>query len=237
MANGFLAVRIYTLTNCRLEPGLVFGLSFSAFIAGLVTIATNWPSRSNGFTVSGRAMSVVWRALQVVTECHITYFLSRVLLASRSGIQKSDHIVNHLVRNGIQLGLFATLWAIAGMATWLLLPQSWVYTVFDMTSGSIYTHMIYDGLLSRTRLRECMVERNLFALGLPSQSLSHTFEGKRSSRVPRAQVAISQVTVTDFGTTTQNASGASGIDEENNSELGCSPVGKSAVGYDILYKE
>ncbi|KAI0252496.1 hypothetical protein BJV78DRAFT_339550 [Lactifluus subvellereus] len=165
MANGFLAVRIHTLTQSRLRSGLVFGFSFAAFIAGIVTIATTWStgsSVSKRYTVSQRATSAIWHALQAVAECLIMHFLSQALLTSRSGIQKSDHVVNHLVRNVIQLGLFATLWAIAGLATWFLLSHSTVYSFFDMTSGPIYTHMFYDGLLSRTRLRERLAGPSLF---------------------------------------------------------------------------
>ncbi|KAI0249283.1 hypothetical protein BJV78DRAFT_1228382 [Lactifluus subvellereus] len=229
MANGFLAIRIYTLTQSRLRSGLVFGFSFAAFIAGIVTIATTWSmssSVSEDYTTSERAASAVWHSLQAIAECLIMYFLSRALLTSRSGIQKSDHVVNRLVRNVVQLGLFAMLWAVAGLATWFLLPRSTVYTLFDMTSGSIYTHMIYDGLLSRPKLRERLAERSLF--DLPSQSFSHT----RSSGLSRPHVAVSRVTVTDFKTAAQNASSSSGT----GNDLECGPVGKSAAGYDIPYK-
>ncbi|KAI0251536.1 hypothetical protein BJV78DRAFT_1210478 [Lactifluus subvellereus] len=241
MANGFLAVRIYTLTHSRLWSGLVFGFSFAAFITGIVTLVTTWSmdSVSEEYPVSQRAASVVWYALQAVAECLIMYFLSRALLMSRSGIQKSDHVVNHLVRNVIQLGLFATLWAIAGLATWFLLPQSTINTLFEMTSGSIYTHMIYDGLLSRTRLHKRLAERSVFELS--SQSFSHTLEGKRSSGLTRSHVAVSRVTVTEsytdvtnLRTTIQNVSSSSGIG--NNLECGPASVGKSAAGYEFPYK-
>jgi hypothetical protein len=105
------------------------------------------------------------------------------LLQSRSGIHNVDNVVNHLVRNVVQIGLFATLWAIGGLATWCLAPRVTVNAIFDMTSGSIYTHvsggyflpkhftgkvfivqMIFDGLLSRRRLRERLNEQSLVDL-------------------------------------------------------------------------
>ena len=46
-----------------------------------------------------------------------------------------------LTRRVVQLGLFAVIWSIAGMATWFLLPKYTVVALFDMTSGSIYTHV------------------------------------------------------------------------------------------------
>jgi hypothetical protein len=71
----------------------------------------------------------------------LVVFLSRVLLGARSGLKASDSVVNRFVRNVVQTGLFATIWSLAALGTYLLLPHNTVYTVFDATSGSIYTHV------------------------------------------------------------------------------------------------
>jgi hypothetical protein len=76
-----------------------------------------------------------------IDHSSLIVFLSRGLLGSRSGLRTSDSIVNHLVRNVIQVGLFATIWSLAGLGTYFLLPRNTVYTIFDATSGSIYTHV------------------------------------------------------------------------------------------------
>jgi uncharacterized membrane protein len=47
--------------------------------------------------------------------------LIRVLLNTRSGLEKSVSRMHYLTRRVIQLGLFATLWSLAGMVTWFLL--------------------------------------------------------------------------------------------------------------------
>jgi hypothetical protein len=70
-----------------------------------------------------------------------TDFLGRALLANRSGLKNSDTLVRHLFRNVVQIGLFATIWALAALATYFFLPHKTIYTLFDMTSGSIYTHV------------------------------------------------------------------------------------------------
>lgn len=68
-------------------------------------------------------------------------FLVRVLLKSRIGVRKSDNIVDLLVRGAIQTGSLATLWAIAGLVTSFFVPRNLIYRVFDITSGSVYTHV------------------------------------------------------------------------------------------------
>ncbi|KAH9995875.1 hypothetical protein BJV74DRAFT_883786 [Russula compacta] len=200
MANAFLAARIYSLTRSRLQSGLVLGFSMAAFSVGLITLVTTWKGNNKRFSSPQLAASVIWHVLQAIAECLIMFFLARALLSSRSGLQRSDSVVNHLVRNVIQIGLFAMIWTFAELGTFFLLPKLDVYTVFDMTSGLIYTHkgvqMIYDGLLSRPRLRTRLAERSQLEVGLPSQSLSHpstvhNFEGKRLSETARGRGTVS----------------------------------------------
>lgn len=96
-----------------------------------------------------------------------------MLRKSRSGIRKSDRVISYLVRTTIQTGGLATVWAIAGLGTWFLLPGVSVYRLVDLTSGTVYTHVgrsssvsfhrleevfqaIFETLLSRVKLREQM---------------------------------------------------------------------------------
>ncbi|KAH9981594.1 hypothetical protein BJV74DRAFT_81984 [Russula compacta] len=196
-ANVFLAIRIYTLTKSRLKSGFVIAFSIFAFISGVVNVVTTWVLALNStfiiseFTADQRTTAVLWHGSQAIAECLITIFLSRALLMSRSGLEKSDGIVNYVVRRVIQIGLLATLWAIIGLATWFLLPKSAIYLVFDLTAGSVYMHVIYDTLLSRIQLRERLAEGNLgLRSGLPTQSHTLALEGKRTSEVLYGGVTV-----------------------------------------------
>ena len=108
-------------------------------------------------------LSIAWHATQAAVECLITcpsfqisrfpdnlqsihplrtVLLSRVLLKARSGMRQSDLTINYIVRNIIQTGCLATAWALAALATWFLLSNNIsVYRIFDMTSGTVYTHV------------------------------------------------------------------------------------------------
>ena len=70
-----------------------------------------------------------------------TVLLSRVLLKARSGMRQSDSTINYIVRNITQTGFLATAWALAALATWFLIPKNTAYRIFDVTSGTIYTHV------------------------------------------------------------------------------------------------
>ncbi|KAH9978318.1 hypothetical protein BJV74DRAFT_859920 [Russula compacta] len=152
--NVYLASRIYTLTKNRLQSGVVIALSTIAFVFGIITNVTTWK-----MTLSQKARvetSIIWHAAQAIAECLITFFLSRVLLKSRSGVHGSDSMLNYLARGVIQTGFLATVWAVVGLATWFLLPGVAAYRIFDITSGTVYTQTMFDTLLSRVQLREHM---------------------------------------------------------------------------------
>jgi len=70
--------------------------------------------------------------------------LTRALLKSRSGLQKTDNVVKRIVRRVIQIGLLGTICALAGLVSWFFLHNTTIYIVFDMTVGSIYTHVRYS---------------------------------------------------------------------------------------------
>jgi hypothetical protein len=83
-----------------------------------------------------------------IASAHLTFnsasytvFLTRALLKSRSGSQRPDNIVNCLIRSVIQIGLLGTIWALAGLTTWFFMRRAVIYEIFDLTVGSIYTHV------------------------------------------------------------------------------------------------
>ncbi|KAI0301411.1 hypothetical protein BC826DRAFT_564830 [Russula brevipes] len=243
MANVFLTTRIYSLTRSRLQSGLVLAVSTAAFITGIVTIWTTWTSKPilSPTSASERATNAVWNVLQVITECLIMLFFSRALVASRSGLEASNSVVNHLIRNVVQIGLIATIWSLATLGSSFLLPQITVYALFDATCGSIYVHMIYDGLLSRPRLRSRLADRSQLEMGLPTQfspsvsraSPLHTSGRKRSSGAVRTHATVSFVIPMDLGTATQNTSEPSEVDKNRNLEFGSEPPVKSEEGYGL----
>ena len=89
-------------------------------------------------------------------------------------MRQSDLTINYIVRGIIQTGCLATAWALAALATFFLLPKVTAYMFFNITSGTIYTHVssvrfifhlfrligvvifkaMFETLLSRIRLRE-----------------------------------------------------------------------------------
>jgi len=188
LANLSLASRINGLAKSRVQSVTVAALSTVAFVFGMVTIVCSW--RRPGSASYTRYTSSLWHAIQALAECLITFFLSRALLKNRSGIRSSDSVVYYLIRNVIQIGLVATTWAIAALVTWFLLPQNSTYRIFDITSGTVYTQAMFEGLLSRRRLRKHMFPSTYLDLGIDTQQ-SHVSGRFRSNSSKTAKVSPS----------------------------------------------
>lgn len=127
--------------------------------------------------------SVVWHSVQALAECLISrmsfrqfplvcrpivissiVFLVRTLMKSRSGIHKSDAVVNYLVRSVIQTGCLATIWAIAALISWFYVRNNFTFRIFDITSGAVYTHVSIFSCMQFPRLNEAHLR--LFSIPL-----------------------------------------------------------------------
>jgi hypothetical protein len=119
--------------------------------------------------------------LLVMSAPRLTFvvFLVRALLKVRSGVQRSDLIVKFLVRNVVQTAALATIWAIVALVAWFWVKSILVYRIFDITSGTVYTHVslsslaglrhlkennqaIFETLICRTQLRDRMASTSAY---------------------------------------------------------------------------
>lgn len=104
---------------------------------------------------------------------HESVTLSVVLWTSRTGYSKTDSVLNRLIRGSIQTGLFASLFSLGDLATFLRYPDTNLYGMFAIPIGRIYTNVsassifgtirsddvsqtLLDTLLARDELREVL---------------------------------------------------------------------------------
>ena len=67
----------------------------------------------------------------------LTFVLSR----SRTGFQKTDSMINRLIRGAIQTGLFASIFALADLFSFVLHRETNLYAMFAFPIGRIYTNV------------------------------------------------------------------------------------------------
>ncbi|KAH9019239.1 hypothetical protein EDB84DRAFT_624041 [Lactarius hengduanensis] len=238
-ANIFLADRVRALTRCRIKSAIIIALSIGAFGFGVAIAMLTWfggLAPDGTFTHPQMIISAFWYGLQAIAECLVAYSLMRALLNTRTGIRKSDSVAYYLVRRVVQMGLFATMWAISGLVAFIFFPK--VCSLFDVTAGSIYAHVIIDTLQSesRIRFREHMAKRSQCDVVLAAQSPSDTSRKGASISPGTAHSNVSVLSMTNLGlgleTTHQSTYR---ISKDNISEVECAPVGQPGVHYEFSY--
>ncbi|KAH9974695.1 hypothetical protein BGW80DRAFT_1302166 [Lactifluus volemus] len=216
-ANIFLAARIQYLSKSRFQSGIVITLSVLSFVLGAVSIMIGWLHTQILSSDSiQNIISSVRHGTQALVEILITIFLTRVLLKSLSGIRNSDSILYYLIRTVIQTGCLASGWAIAELATRFSLQNTLTYRLFDITSGAVYTHVIFDTILSRVQLREHMAVQTQFELGLSGQAR-------------RSQISRQRRFTTLFFRSSVSGAETSGTTPTRSDLLESKPVGSTAI--------
>ncbi|KAF8476312.1 hypothetical protein DFH94DRAFT_855241 [Russula ochroleuca] len=224
LANIFLAYRIHGLTKSYIQSLTPIAFSTIAFVFGMVTIvSTTWITNSQSYRYG---LSVSWYTSQAMAECLITFFLSRALLKSQSGVRRSDMLVRDLARNVIQTGGLATIWAVAALISWFWLERNIiVYRFFDITSGTVYAHAIFDTLISRTKLRDRMANTSAFV------DFGHSTQSRSSTRFP-GTVIVSNFSGAQLSNSDTNPE-STDTNKNDVLELGKLPVEKPDDSYEF----
>lgn len=67
--------------------------------------------------------------------------LSITLCRAKTGLPPSDTVIQRLIRGAIQTGLFASVFALCDLACFLWLPTTWLYLMFAIPIGRIYSNV------------------------------------------------------------------------------------------------
>jgi len=96
---------------------------------------------------------ICWLGFSTAADLSITAVLSIVLSRSRTGFRRTDTIVNRLIRGAIQTGLFASMFALADLFSFVLHRDTLLYAMFAYPIGRIYSNTLLDTLNSRVQLK------------------------------------------------------------------------------------
>jgi len=73
----------------------------------------------------------------VLNLTHLLATLTVILSRSRTGFRKTDSVINRLIRGAIQTGLFAGLFSLGDLITFLRWPQTNLFGMFAIPIGRI----------------------------------------------------------------------------------------------------
>jgi hypothetical protein len=183
LTQGFLAHRVYQLTKSAPIVAVISVLSFVGFIFGIYSGVRSGIIEEVKFFSPLVPFVICWLGFQTCADLLITTVLTYVLARSRTGFRKTDTVVNRLIRGAIQTGLFASLFALADLFSFVLHRDTNLYAMFAYPIGRIYTNTLLDTLNSRVELKQMSAnaaESDVGADGYKMQNASQTFAQHQS---------------------------------------------------------
>ncbi|KAF9486565.1 hypothetical protein BDN70DRAFT_870153 [Pholiota conissans] len=149
----FLGHRVYQLTkNVPLvlligvlsSLGFIFGV-YSGIRSGIINHVSDFAPLTPFVTC--------WLGFQTAADLTITVVLSYVLARSRTGFRSTDSVINRLIRGTIQTGLFASIFALGDLFSFVFHRNTNLYAMFAYPLGRVYTNTLLDTLNSRVELK------------------------------------------------------------------------------------
>lgn len=149
----YLGWRIWQLSKSNVLGAVLFVLAVAALIMGIWCGVASWEiAYIPKFDAINNEVAG-WLTLQVVTDTLVTGSLGYILYRSRTGFKKTDSVINRLIRGAVQTGLFAVIFSLGDLITFLKFPTTNLFGMFAVPIGRIYTNTLLDTLLSRQQLR------------------------------------------------------------------------------------
>ncbi|KAI6165539.1 hypothetical protein EDD17DRAFT_171888 [Pisolithus thermaeus] len=149
----FLGDRIYRLTHNKVLSGIIIAMAIPTFALGMVDGIEAWIIHVNADMTRIKAPVIAWLSMQVTVDTFLTVTLSIILARAQTGMPTTDTVLRRLIRGAIQTGLFASIFSLGDLITFLLLPDANFYGMFAIPIGRIYSNTLLDTLLVREKLK------------------------------------------------------------------------------------
>ncbi|KAH0591132.1 hypothetical protein H2248_001233 [Termitomyces sp. 'cryptogamus'] len=137
----FLGHRVWILTKNMAFVVVIGVLSVLGFIFGIYSGIRSGIIREVAHFAPLKPFVICWLGFQTSADLLLTFILSFVLSRSRTGFRKTDTIINRLIRGAIQTGLFASMFALADLFSFVLHGDTNLYAMFAYPIGRIYTNV------------------------------------------------------------------------------------------------
>ncbi|KAF7296615.1 hypothetical protein HMN09_01069200 [Mycena chlorophos] len=190
----FLGHRVLLLTGSKLLFFIIASVSLLGFIFGCIAGIKSGIINDVALFAPLAPYVTAWLALQTSADLTITLCLTVALMRSKTGFRTTDTIINRLIGGAIRTGMFASIFALADLFSFLLHRNTNLYAMFAYPIGRIYTNTLLHTLNSRSsmKLHETVVEtdnlRMSHGAALSRAHASHQNNTNNSSIFVRKEV-------------------------------------------------
>ncbi|KAI6035671.1 hypothetical protein EDC04DRAFT_2897703 [Pisolithus marmoratus] len=149
----FLGDRIYRLTQRKVLYAIIITMALPTFGLGMASGIEAWIIHVNADMPRINSLVIAWLSMQVSVDVFLTVTLSIILRRAKTGMPSTDTVLRRLIRGAIQTGLFASIFSLGDLFSFLLLPDANFYGMFAIPIGRIYSNTLLDTLLVREKLK------------------------------------------------------------------------------------
>ncbi|KAL5520619.1 hypothetical protein ACEPAF_2620 [Sanghuangporus sanghuang] len=111
------------------------------------------------------------------TDTLLSVVLIWLLRKSRSGFQRSDSIINHLIMYTVGSGFVTSIWMVMALVGVGVAPHSLIYALADMVLPKLYLNCMLASLNARSSLR-AVNDNQVDGMNIRFQDLSTTSAGR-----------------------------------------------------------
>ncbi|KAF8149166.1 hypothetical protein B0H34DRAFT_735177 [Crassisporium funariophilum] len=166
----FLSYRILRLTKNVYIFAIAVSLSTISLVLGLTLGAKTWLLESIVEVYKIRPYLSAWLSTEVGVDVYIASILIYSLSQSRTGYERSDTVINRLIRTTIQTGALCGTCSIICLVLFLALPDTQIFGMFAIPIARLYANTLLDTLLCRQYLRGMLNHGDTTSRSIPTQN-------------------------------------------------------------------
>jgi len=145
---SFFAWRIYVLTKNWIFPAVILA---TAITGGITAILTPVKVAREPFfidLIAAKVTIIIWLSAEVLGDILITVILVTYLSKHKTGFERSDMLVDRIIRLTIQTGLITAVVATVNLLVYLLDPTG-MHLLFNFPLCKLYSNSLMSTLNSR----------------------------------------------------------------------------------------
>ncbi|KAF8195379.1 hypothetical protein BJ912DRAFT_956747 [Pholiota molesta] len=148
MVQSFFAWRIFVLTKSYIFPLLILATAATGAISAILTPIK--VSQEPQFTalIKAKVQISIWLSSEVLGDMLITVILVVYLSKHKTGFQRSDMLVDRIIRLTVQTGLITSVVALCNLIAYLADPTG-LHLLFNFMLCKLYSNSLMSTLNSR----------------------------------------------------------------------------------------
>ncbi|KAF8159422.1 hypothetical protein B0H34DRAFT_402867 [Crassisporium funariophilum] len=167
----FLCYRILRLTKKTYLFAVGMIASLLSLALGMTLGIKTWLLKTMLEIPTTKPLMVSWLATEVAVDFFLSGILIYNLYKSRTGFERSDTVINRLIRTAIQTGVLSATSAMMTLALFVTMPDTQLYGLFGVPVARLYANTLLDTLLCRQYLRGILGQKEKSSTSYPTNSV------------------------------------------------------------------